>query len=292
MLRKIVKRAFPHAVPVVNRSSSANTVLILGYAGSEPRNYNKLLRYYKSKNVSTVLQVMPMFCPEFIRMIFEDEIETSVRGSCMAEYEHQKNEHSDHRLLVQVYSNNGSWNYASLCKHNKLPLVPTKLLIDAAPSFWYDEDTLKSHQLHALANVLTSIIRGKAEYEVYPLTNILRFIIFRSSGLYNFIRRWQGERRWLTDFMSLNIYFRDNSPKIPTAFVYSSGDKLVPMEDIQQFKEAYSKAHNIACPEIVFGDDVGHTSAFFKKPTEYAAFLDSFFWEEEMGAKKEKDTSK
>jgi hypothetical protein len=239
----------------------------IGWAGSNQRNYRRLLSYYESRGKHVVLQIMPLFCPEPIRHHFEVEIEQAVKRHYEA---------SSSKLFVHIFSNNGSWNYASLCKNGKIPMSH-KIVIDSAPSFWYDRVATAS-QIDSISAVFTSIMMKRPVYDVFPLTNILKVVITRLARVHRFMVDHQGRFHFMTDFVVLNTYFRDHSPVVPTLFISSSGDKLVPLKDIASFRDSLQQ-RGVPVMSVDFGNDIGHTSAFFKRTSEYTKLIDSFFFD-------------
>lgn len=58
-----------HPMPASHR-----VVVILGWAGSEPKHYQKLVSFYQSKNTSVLLHIMPPLSLQIVRSHYEDEI--------------------------------------------------------------------------------------------------------------------------------------------------------------------------------------------------------------------------
>jgi len=73
-------KVYASSAPVLNEVPNAKAVtVILGFGGAQKKNFTKLIQHYESKNVSTILHIMPMFCPKFIRTAFEEDVSELVQ---------------------------------------------------------------------------------------------------------------------------------------------------------------------------------------------------------------------
>lgn len=84
--------------------------------------------------------------------------------------------------------------------------------------------------------------------------------------------------KFFPNFLDLNNFLLKNAP-LPSEgamMIYSSGDKLIPKDKIVEFKEKALVTRGCKVEELVFGDDVGHTSAFFLHQRTYIQAIDKF----------------
>jgi hypothetical protein len=271
--KSIVKNAlFSKSLPVVKSNNKSNVVvLILGWGGSVPKNFGRVQRHYESRGITTILHTMPLLCPKFIRKSFEDDIEREVIKQC----DTIKKERSDQVVFhVHLYSQNGSWVYSALTKRGNIP-TPHKLIMDSAPHLQYTRDA--SYEASALSQLFTSLVLNKAQYYQFPFTPIARGAIFCIMSLSVLTDKlFPFKYHFFTDYISVHKHLRDHSPVIPTLFVYSSGDLLIPPSGVRAYKQAI-EARGTPTHEKVFGDEVSHISASYKYPDQYVAMIDEFF---------------
>ena len=79
----------------------------------------------------------------------------------------------------------------------------------------------------------------------------------------------------MEDFVELNLYLRDRCPRVPTLFLYSSGDALIPAAQVKSFQKIW-KERGIEVSEHAFGDDIEHVAGFYIHPEKYKALLKKF----------------
>lgn len=273
--QKIGNYVLPDAIPKVQRSlvKNSNTkdiIILLGWGGAKQKNFKRILNFYQTRDVTVVSCVMPQFVPTFVKNFYESEIARVV----------QKIKDDDMTLPSKLYghtfSNNGAWTLATLCQRPDLPPFD-KLLIDSAPAFSFKRISI-SEEVRIIARVMTSVVLRRPEYEhpvISPLVKSVLFIAIPIWRLTNVVQKVIDEDI-LPDYLMLNIFMRDKSPNVPTYFIYSDGDALVPSYLIREFKK-HLEDRNVLTFERVYCEDVPHVSAFFKYPEEYKEILDSFF---------------
>ena len=276
-LTRLCKRyVFPNAAPKIQKSLSLGSkrkdiVIILGWGGAKHKNFNKILNYYITRDVTVVCSTMPQYVPSFVRRYYETEIAAAVQ-----EIRSKDDPSYGSKLCGHVFSNNGAWSLATLCQRTDLPPFD-KLIYDSAPALYYEQIPI-SLEVERHSRVITSVLLEKPQYEGHSM------IIFIKAALYAFVPLWRTinilqkvfKENVVTDYLVLNIILRDKSPAVPTYFIYSSGDKLVPSTCVRDFK-LLLQARNIPTFEKDFGDEVPHTASFFKHSEEYKAIIDSFF---------------
>lgn len=266
MLRYIL----PSAIPVIRRAtlvggpSRSPVVLLLGWGGSKPKNLSKLQSYYESRGSDSVVFCMPLFIPAFLRRSLEDGVVSILRSIS-----------GDRSVHIHLYSNNGTWTYAALVQRPDMPKVD-KVVWDSAPYLNY-EAPAASLEAAALSRVFTSVLLGRPQYThpiISPLSQSLLFIFVSLSRALS--RLPILGRALVPDLLGYNIYLRDLSPPIPHLFIYSSGDKLLPKQNVQEYI-ALLRKRQVPIEEVEFGDDVPHTASFYKYPEVYSQYIDNFF---------------
>ena len=275
MFKGLAKSIFPDAFPRIHASLDLNSkkkdiVVILGWGGGRQRNLKKLITYYQTKDITVVSSIMPQFVPTFVRSYFEHKIAASVQKVRL-----DADVSAESKLFCHIFSNNGAWNFSTLCRRTDLPQFD-KLLIDSAPAFAYKRIST-SHEVSLISRVLTSVILQRPQYEHpvdIPIKAIL-YIFIPTWRFINYCQKFVG-LDILPDYPDLSNYMREHSPNVPTLFIYSIGDKLVPFEKVKEFKTAL-KDRGVPTSELVFGVEVAHTAGFFKYPDEYVEVLEKHF---------------
>lgn len=258
---------YAKSVPVLRAVPNAESqVLILGWGGSNPKHYNKILQHYEDKGVSTVLHIMPLPCPKFIRTEFEEDIASLANQQVSA--------NAQLRTHVHVYSQNGTWVLSNLLQRALLPQIDS-VVFDSTPAFKYVRRPVQD--AHEIAVLATSLFTGKAQYYHFPFTPFIKSVLLIKEYLGVFTDRIFPQKYYFfMNMMEVNRYIRDNFPSIPILFIYSTGDVLIPPANVKEFINAL-KERNVPTSEHVFGDEVSHVSASYKYPTEYYALVDNFF---------------
>lgn len=276
---------FPHAQPIIKKGSKPDVVLILGFAGSKPKNYRKIIEYYESKKVSIVLQVMPFPTFPFVRSKYEREIEISLKDVIAV------SNNASPSLFVHAFSNNGAWSYASLSRSGRLPVPPSKLILDSTPYIVGGSMTVLE-QAKAVSRPITSILLQDNSCSYHPIWSpIITSVFAVTIHIHRFIEKHQGKYRIVQDFMNLNRYLRDETPPIPALFVYSTGDTIVPPHTIVDFITCWRR-RGLSISTKVFGDDVPHTSAFYLHTKEYKRLVDRFLFEDDGAEETNKQIEK
>ena len=297
---------------------SAKHILILGWGGSHLRSMEKVSDFYLKQGISTTSFIMPLGIPHFVRMALLEEVVKTLPK------EIDKDANSSwarlQPLYVHAFSNNGIWSYASLCmlldtqqhggqikasstttdtgvhhnKHNQHALPVQKLILDSGPHVFYTPWSM-SEEVYVYARVITSVILGRAQYEHSLISPIIRSILYIGQIFHRIVRFVQYTVPVLNDcivppYLAMNVYLRDSTPMVPTLFLYSKDDGLVPPVSVEQYaadlKQRYRSAsgngNDTSEPAISVRihsfTGVEHTAPFFAKSTrdEYYAVVKAF----------------
>lgn len=258
---------YSKSVPISNFVQNAESqVLILGWGGSNPKHYNKILQHYESIGVSTVLHVMPLPCPKFIRTEFEEDIASLVNQQVAA--------NAQLKTHVHVYSQNGTWVLSNLLHRALLPKIDS-VVFDSTPAFKYARRPVQD--ANEIAVLATSLFTGKAQYYHFPFTPFITSVLLVKEFLGVLTDRIFPQKYYFfMNMVEVNKYIRDHFPAVPILFIYSTGDVLIPPANVKEFINAL-KERNVPTSEHVFGDEVSHVSASYKYPAEYYNLVDAFF---------------
>ena len=135
--------------------------------------------------------------------------------------------------------------------------------------------------------VVTPIVLGTNQY-VHPVVTPVVFSVLLIDAIVTHsllaLQRVFPSVRLARDYYSLQQTFVDTFPRCPKLFVSSQGDKLVTPTHVKEFITALKqRGHDVTTfKETLYGEDVNHTSSFFKCYPRYSAELDRF-----LGLKKE-----
>lgn len=263
---------YPKVKPNLVKAKDSNTiVLILGWGGSNPWNFKRLEAHYATRNVTTIQFTMPLFCPKLVRTSFETDIGQLLKDQVE---EHQKDGKKP-RFVIHSFSNNGAWCLSNLLKDNKLVMKPEKIMLDSSPWFIYERDV--PFEAKVLSQLVTSVYLGRAEYNLFPLTPIAKVLFLIQLSLSKLTDKIVPFKYYFfTDYFAMHAYLRDNFPVVPTYFVCSSGDQLVPPATIVPFRKAI-EATGVTTQVYEFGEDVPHVCSMFKQTDQYMALVDEFF---------------
>lgn len=283
-VRSLLRSIFPKSKPIVQTFNKPveDVVVILGWAGSNPKNYVKLQQYYHSIGKTTILEITPLFTPNFIRKEQTESLVSIINYHCLSSKNENKsinNDNKSKKLYFHIFSNNGSWTYSSLYFRSKLQ-HPEKVIIDSAPFFYYNE--FEPYDLAVLfSKAITSIVLREPIYYHSIITPIVIYMLTAFFYMdYNIIKKINSDYQLLPEYVKLNDFFRNDSPNIPTLFIYSLGDKIIPKENILEFKK-YLDNRNIITSEKFFGEEVKHVAAYFKYPKEYEDVVKEFFFSDD-----------
>lgn len=274
-MQRLCRLLFPSAIPVFHPSSnvSANsskvkTIIVLGWGGSRRKNLNKVIQFYDSIGVNVISHVTPMGSPMFVRTYFDRLIRDEIAHRVgLGEF------------AVHIFSNNGSWSYGSLLKAGFIP-NPNCVIMDSAPFFVYKEMEL-SEDVKLLSQVLTSVILSGPVYQhpfITPLSKLILYPYILFSRLVTSIQSHLGVFEIFFDSISINMLLRDHSPKVPTLFLYSEGDQLVPKERVEDYINHLSN-RGVPVSKYVFGNDVPHVGGFYLHSAEYGNQVRKFLLE-------------
>jgi Eukaryotic protein of unknown function (DUF829) len=273
-------------------------VLLLGWGGARISNLKRLESFYQSRQVPVISFIMPLGVPEAVRQHYVDQlieaINAHVSGQVGPADDTIKSKHNsststctstceENKIYVHSYSNNGTWTYASLLqrRHQLRNSTIEKLVIDSAPFFYYEELGIWEES-RLLTRVMTSVLLQRPIYYHSVISPMLTCLIAVGLVVTNALEKGAsltlGKLELKPDLIKLNRYMRDDSPKIPALFIYSTGDAIVENGPsyISRFKDGWV-SRGIPVQERIFGDDVKHTASFFKYPDEYSKEIDRFF---------------
>eukprot|EP01038_Epipyxis_sp_PR26KG_P007615 gene7615-10369_t len=241
--------------------------------------------------MSTVLHIMPYFSFKWIQRQYLEEVSSII--------DNEINVNNKTLKVIHSFSNNGCLAYASLCRNHFFPIDNNgqsrnnynyKLIIDSAPFFRYDETEFlqQTQEIFLLSKgislalkippIIGPIIRpiisgfiiasllGKKiiEYENRFIKNIIQLIAP------NLFDNTSEETMFV-----LGRYMKDYSPKVPLLFIYSEGDMLIPVKEVEGFI-LLMKKRKFSIEELQFGNDVPHVAGMSKKPKEYFEKVDQF----------------
>ena len=235
----------------MGRNKAANrAVLVLGWGGSKPRSISRIADFYAERGVDTVSFIMPLVIPHFARMALLRPIVLhlqQLRGQGVESFD------------VHAFSNNGCWAWATLSDMLDGPATATtaattaasatasatalgvpalgRLVLDSGPQLFY-EDIGIHEEVRVFSRVLTSIVLGRAEYQHAIVTPALKLLLYCTSTFHRIIRLVQQFVPWLNivpPYLQMNHYLRDGMPAVPTRFMYSADDGLIPASSIHTF---------------------------------------------------------
>jgi hypothetical protein len=294
----------PLVLPKIKVSATSlarKTVLILGFGGSKVRNYKRLERYYAAMDVNTITFVMPLLTPKFLRVMYMDEVLRNVKDVVL------DSSGDDNGLLVHSFSNNGIWAYGEYCVQvqmsadlDKRKVTPRKIIVDSAPHLFDFSNPPISDEVYAYTRVLTSIILAKPVYDHNLISPVVKVVLYLAIGFsrlcWSLFPQWS--RLFLTDLNLLGLNLRDKSPRIPSLFIYSKGDNLMPYESVDAYmsamkyqyalEEGAEAANKIESWFIEEPASCGHVGAFYHEETvdKYKQYIRTFLLEVEDETRK------
>ena len=258
---RIKKDGIPQSQPIA---------LILGWGGAKASSLNKQRDYYASKGFATIVHVMPLGVLGCIRTCYEQEIIDNIRSLNSMWNEHKSE--TQQVALVHCYSNNGIWTLAGLCRN--FGMRPQRIIFDSTPGLYYECQS--KFYFMKICEVFTSSILAKDVYWHPVLSPLIMMVIYPLVHVGNMcvIAQKLVGINLISDIIDFNIYIRDNPKDIINddcrcLFVYSSGDKLLPAWLIEDYVQNIKNKGIRNVKVKAFGDDVPHTSSFYKHPREY-----------------------
>lgn len=267
MFQFIIKTLFPNAIPVFYQHSTKleiyaknkGCVVLLGWEGSKQRHLKKIASFYNDHAIDCIAMTMPFLVPGFIRDTIENILANEIR----------KRVRVQDKVICHIMSNSGSWVYASLMKRNLIP-KPKLLIWDSAPFIYVKSSLIQEASL--ISRPVVSIILNQPIYEHYLLTPLVVVSFIFTLAISRFIKSIQGSVHITPDLIELHDYMIHRSPVIPSIFVYSKGDILVPVSEIDKFI-AQLHLREFPVDRKLFDEDVAHTSSFYVKPLEFKEFV-------------------
>jgi hypothetical protein len=275
-MKSICYRLYPDARIRVTSSSLSSSissnneklVVLLGWGGSVPRNLKKIEDFYESRDVKTVSFIMPLGCFKFVRDYLIDDLIHTIN-----------NNSKNSSIYVHSYSNNGLWAYGELSQRlNELNGNIVKLVIDSAPHFIYEPVSIHV-EATLLSKVVTSIVsKGSYYHPIYTPVIYTSLVIMSSCSrlITEVCRLLNIPNIFIPDLIQLSKYLRDKTPIIDTLFIYSSGDALISTNTIKTFTNKW-KERKVPLQSVEFGDDVPHTSSFYKHTDQYKTLICNYF---------------
>jgi hypothetical protein len=289
-----------HSNDTDNNRGDHPLVVILGWAGAQPRNLSRLNQFYTEEmGMATATLIIPFPVTAFGKDFLESELcilierhyawnrsDQPAQSSATAASTGGGDAHSSSvvglesspssPMYVHIYSNNGTWAYAGLAQRPNFPR-PRALLWDSAPHLFYEQLPM-SQDAEIISRVGTSSLLKRPQYHHTLLSPVIKAAAM-TFLLIQRVTRYALEPLGLhliPDYLSYNHFLRDVSPAIPMHFVYSSGDHLCLQSKIEEFI-GHLKQRGVPVTMSVFGDDVPHITAFFKKAEEYKDIIRHHF---------------
>ncbi len=249
-------------------------VLILGWGGSKARQVEKIAEFYDKNGVDSTSFIMPLGIPNFARAaLVEDLARNLPRHSSTGKIK---------PMYVHSFSNNGAWTYAALCmlqdetggKIISGAEVVKGLIMDSAPHVFYEHWDIKS-EVHIYSRVVTSIILGRAQYDHYIVSPIVRSWLYIACIFHRVLRFVQQISPWINivpPYIAMNLFLRDKTPAVPTLMMYSKDDGLVSHEHVEKYTHALRQRYvatgeNGALVRSMRFSGVEHTAPFFARTT-------------------------
>jgi hypothetical protein len=283
---KLLTKILPDSEIVVRCASapSKRVVLLLGFGGGSKRFLESFSAFHNERGDSTVAFTMPLAVPGFVRQRLETELAKSVEETRLASG-------PDTQVCVHSFSNNGAWVLGSLVKRRLLKV--DKLIMDSAPSFWYEPLPVLA-EARVYGSIVTSVLcssRGKPPVYFKPLVTplfyiplLLSAVVTRLCGLAQMLLFPAAYKQFLVyDTVGLNIYLRDHLPICPTLFLYSTGDSLVTATEVREFiriqrvRRAELRASDAVVEEEVFeSNSIYHVGLWRGARDQYKKALVSF----------------
>jgi hypothetical protein len=289
---KLYNKLCPNAVPIVSRpiactQTAGNVVyernnkviVLLGWGGAKQKSLRRIVQYHNSKGATVVSHVMPIFVLRSMRSYYLSELLVAIakaNGGSDVSVDPIANatatslhDPADCEIIAHVYSNNGSWCFSDLIRSADAPRF-SKVIMDSAPYFNYERKHIWDDVSYA-AMVLTSTILRRPQYDHPFVTPALKIMLLPYLSLHRSLEA----RQYFPSELDMNKYLRDNFPKVPSLFIYSQGDQLVPASAVKCFIEA-QRRRSVPITEVEFGEDFVHIGAFFKDSATYTREVEKF----------------
>lgn len=247
--------------------------LLLGWGGAKASSLNKQRDYYTSKGFATVVHVMPLGVLGFIRSQYEQEIMENIETlSCSMRPKEGIDVDKRTVELVHCYSNNGIWTLAGLCRN--FGLRAKNIIFDSTPGLYFECQSRM--YVMKICEVFVSSILAKDVYWhplLSPFMLLVLYPLIQIGNMTVLLQKLVGVNL-VSDIVDFNLYLRDHPKDIINddcrcLFVYSSGDKLLPSWLIEEYIENIKNRGVSDVMIKTFGDDVPHTSSFYKYPEDY-----------------------
>jgi hypothetical protein len=273
-----------------NNKERRPLVVILGWAGAQPRNLSRLNQFYTEElGMATATLIIPFPVATFAKDFLEAELCTLIERHFASDHKDQHVEnaattpstggdvHSSDvtgaaPLYVHLYSNNGTWAYAGLLQRPNFPR-PRAVLWDSAPHLFYEQLPM-AQDAEIVSRVGTSSLLKRPQYHHPLLSPVIKTAAMAFLCIQR-ITRYALEPfgiHLIPDYLSYNHFLKDIAPAVPMHFVYSSGDQLCLQSKIEEFI-GHLRRRGVPVTTSVFGDDVPHVTAFYKKTEEYKEII-------------------
>jgi hypothetical protein len=253
---------------VISKQTGNRCVVILGWGGSKVKNLSRIREFYSSQaSVRTVVSFsMPLWAPEFARKHLISHLCDEVASAKTEE------------VLVHSFSNNGTWAYGEMSqelskrrgddsKRNTFHI--SKLVIDSAPYYYYEPIGL-AKSVAEYQPVILSVLLNKAVYHHNIYTPILTAILTVLGGTAQAVYMLPfGLGSFLIpDFLLLSLYLKNDSPAVPTLFLYGNRDRLIPPEQVLDYADALRRRFPPGTTvDTETLDGVQHVAGFFDSST-------------------------
>jgi hypothetical protein len=249
-------------------------VLILGWGGSKARQLEKVAEFYDKSGVDSTSFIMPLGIPNFAReALIQDLASNLPRHTSTGRIK---------QMYVHSFSNNGAWSYAALGMLQDeagVKILPGAevvkgLIMDSAPHLFYEHWKLGS-EVQMYSRVLTSVILGRAQYDHYIVSPIVRSLLYIASVFHRILRFVQEICPWINlvpPYIAMNFFLRDKTPAVPTLMMYSKDDGLVSPVHVEQYTRELQQRYeatgqNKALVRSMSFSGVEHTAPFFARTT-------------------------
>jgi hypothetical protein len=253
---------------VISKQTGTKCIVILGWGGSKVKNVSRIREFYSGQaSVRTVVSFsMPLWAPEFARKHLISHLCDEVASAKTEE------------VLVHSFSNNGTWAYGEMsqelsnrrgddAKRNTFHI--SKLVIDSAPYYYYEPIGL-AKSVAEYQPVILSVLLNKAVYHHYIYTPILTAILTVLGGTAQaiYMLPFGLGQCLIPDFLLLSLYLKDESPAVPTLFLYGNCDRLIPPEQVLDYVDALRRRFPPEIPiEAEALDGAQHVQGFFNRDT-------------------------
>lgn len=267
LLKTFFQDATPvYKTPLCSKCNSNKLMVLLGWGGSTKGNLRKIEQFHRYNGYCTVTCTMPLFVPVPFRNYVNSKVVELIKNHVNV---------TNEDIFYHVYSNNGSWMYAELMQRSDQGIIPypSKTIFDSAA--YLPSDSVPWYNMVPLfSRPIVAMILKKAVYTHDILTPLIVSIMFPCALVGKILQCISGDML-IPNYSKLNNYLRNNL-EIPSLFVYSTGDTLVPVADVEAFISSQIERNVTVDIWKVEDLEVQHTASFFLKNDQYSKKLNKF----------------